>query len=364
MAGGVICQLCGQLVVDGHLEGAAGERAQRKHAKSRPHKIAVKSVVQAGAALNDKPVPLEKACEDRLDGPMGEDLAPACSLCVYFDGEYPARDAFPWMPEPAEEIESASEDESSVETCPHIAPDFAGRPRRRLLTAGRPFWTLQGVGLSELEDTLQELHEQMADDNSAAAPTAAEELLALAQTLYRSSSSRLPNVDVENERQCLSGHQEAQEIVQEAVYADRRCWATFEYPRMTHPSWWFPASVHVPTYDQVILSHRDAHIGCHRDIYAPRAVPVHTYLTALRGRKRVMLLPPETTWAADWDDVPATHADLLSLRRRVAQAGGYLFDLHAVPEELPTLFIPANWWHWLCPVAEGHAVLYGGSAFP
>lgn len=183
---------------------------------------------------------------------------------------------------------------------------------------------------------------------------------------------RLPNIDIDGVRQQVCSAGAARRMLLSVMQGQnhvRHCWAAMMTANMVHPSWW-PTTEHVPTYDQVIVSRGPAGIGCHRDVYGEQKQLVHTYLTIIYGRKRVVMAPPE---AASWLLQPpyserafpdGSHcADDGELWQRVVEAGGYCFELAPQDDgDAVTLFVPAGWLHWLQPVSDW-SIVYGGSRF-
>jgi hypothetical protein len=197
------------------------------------------------------------------------------------------------------------------------------------------------------------------------------------ELLCRPGAARLPNVDVGTDHLCIQSWSQAAKALQAADAAGKSFWASFEAD-ISHPSWW-PRTGHVPTYNNVIVGRGSCSIGLHIDVDNFRGTrdPVCTYLTAVAGRKRVLLLPPQQTLLRleSRDDFP--YQPTAEQWAAFMEAGGYYFDLApccsdaddgtgvegASHDTAVTLFMPNGWCHWLVGATDWH-VVYSGSFKP
>ena len=233
-----------------------------------------------------------------------------------------------------------------------VAPRGWFSPTRRELARGhtQPFVTLKTGSIAEVPDDLEH-----------------------ALQLYcNAGAPRMPNIDVANASIKADSWGCVRRILRDAHAARQSYWAAFVVTdAKVDPEWW-PSTDAVPTYDQVIVSSGASDIGCHQDNYGAARRPVDTYLTIVRGAKRVIMMPESAASCAFHalmhPEPPHPHPpfprDIAShVLAQLVAAGGFYFDLAPIDRHNHvTLFIPKGWHHWL-ECASDWAVVFSSSRF-
>jgi|MDSY01.1.fsa_nt_gb hypothetical protein len=376
--GRLYCSLC-DLVLP-----SSNEKAIKQHKKSITHKRASATSTSASAATSDTTSPNTSTDPEDETASAALELSaelglkpPAEAVAITRYAEY-ASNRTAWRA-----LYAASELTSESWLLP---PPVMRNPKRECPRLDKPFVTIQCGSLPLYPDSLEE---------------------ALG-SYFTGRRDAHPKVDVNEAGKESCSWADARRTLLEADGSGQRYWCTFFCAEMGHPQWWpklakgsdglGEGSGSVPLFDQVIIGRGRTGIGIHADSYTAGASKgesylgtahhktlVSTCLTIVRGRKRVMLLPPacgeggaECSWFGDADTFPLEPS--LELLERIAAVGGYLFSIVPLSEredEGVSLFTPAGWFHWLlgdgssdCSDLEDKAtgddwhVIFGGSFFP
>lgn len=140
--------------------------------------------------------------------------------------------------------------------------------------------------------------------------------------------------------------------VRELLDGAERWWASFDGEGdVVHPDWFKAGAGYVPAYSNVLVTRGgDVGIGMHVDTVdvGDEKVLVDTYLSLVKGEKRVVMVPPGVrgfgaVWLGGESGCEEVRDELRVLREKLFKAGGFAFILR----EGQTLYIPRGWQHWL-----------------
>jgi hypothetical protein len=386
------CNICQCQIV------GSSAKAVKQHLKSRTHKAnlpgtsnaATARAKRGGGPKKPRSVLDSDEQQDNADDVL-VDAARACGVCQWRCT--PSMSTAALLPSHIPNHQQPS-GVAAVDASTHhqwcLAPQYWPMPRRVLPRAGsqhalQPFVTRQCGSLHPVPESLEHaLH-----------------------LFTHSGGKRMPNIDVNQQPVAVESWAAVRRVLLAAAASEQDVpfWAAFGMDQdqgFVDPEWWsgIGSGKAVPGYRHVIVSHGAADIGCHNDNYGSCRTDVHTYLTMVRGRKRVMMIPPHalaqpfheafhvasapaTTIGDDQQQqqpppspTPSSSSSRptrtsppfprildATTKQALSECGGFYFDLSCIDNNTPlTLFIPKGWHHWLEGAADW-AVLFSSSLF-